>query len=335
MRKFVWIGLAALILILLGAYLAASYVVYDTLADIEGGCWERGYGENQPTSFGVPAAADMDAAAGTRDGWPVDFDFSQYFMETYETVSFPSRDPEISITGWFVPGDEGAPAVILTHGLGTCKNSPGILTPAGILNGAGYHVLMIDVRDAGDSTFEDGRSAMGTEEHRDILGAWDWLIAEKGLAPEQIGLLGNSMGAGTTLVAFAQEPRVAAAFVDSPFADLQMAIEGELQGNSYPTWLAPGGILMARLASGDNITAYDPRDAARLAAGRPLMAVHSRADERLSFHHTEILAEDGAAAGNNVDVWIVDGATHNRILGRYPQEFAQRLVGFFDAALRS
>ena len=255
-------------------------------------------------------------------------------METYETVFFPSRDPAITIAGWYVPGEAGAPAVILTHGLGSCKYSPAILTPAGLLNHAGYQVLLIDVRDAGDSTLEDGRSSMGTEEYLDILGGWDWLIAEKGLAPEQIGLLGNSMGAGTTLVAFSQEPRVAAAFVDSPFADLQLAIEGELQNNNYPTWLAPGGILMARLTAGDNVTAFDPRDAARLAGDRPLMAVHSRADQRISVRHTEILAEVGAEAGANVSIWIVDDAAHNRILGRYPDEFAQRLVGFFDDALR-
>jgi predicted alpha/beta-fold hydrolase len=46
----------------------------------------------------------------------------------------------------------GAPAAILTHGLGNCKNPPAILTLVGVLNRAGYHVLLLDVRDAGNST---------------------------------------------------------------------------------------------------------------------------------------------------------------------------------------
>ena len=79
MRRFVWMGLAVLALGLAGAYLGASYMVYDTLADIEGGCWARGYDDNRPTQFGVPAGAEMDAVARTRDGWPLDFDFTPYY----------------------------------------------------------------------------------------------------------------------------------------------------------------------------------------------------------------------------------------------------------------
>ena len=40
---------------------------------------------------------------------------------------------------------------------------------------SGFSVLMMDLRDAGDSDVEDGRVAWGTEEYLDVLGAWDWL----------------------------------------------------------------------------------------------------------------------------------------------------------------
>ena len=45
-----------------------------------------------------------------------------------------------------------------------------MLTPAGMLWRNGFNVLLIDLRDTGDSTFQDGRSTIGNEEHRDVLG---------------------------------------------------------------------------------------------------------------------------------------------------------------------
>ena len=189
---------------LLIAYLGIGLFIHQTLADISGGCSNR---TNRPDRFETSYFDDS-------------VDFEPYWMETYELVSFPSREPEFTISGWYIPGEADGPAVISVHGLGSCKYSGVNLMQAGMLNNAGFAVLVIDVRDAGDSSFEDGRSAIGNEEYLDVLGAFDWLQSEKGHTAEQIGILGNSLGAATSLIAFAQEPALAAAFVDSPFDNL-------------------------------------------------------------------------------------------------------------------
>jgi hypothetical protein len=97
------------------------------------------------------------------DGWPP-IDLSRYAMPDYEAVRFPSRQPGIEIAGWWVPGDPGAPAVILVHGLGACKNAIDVLVPAGMLSRNGFSVLMIDLRDVGDSGTEDGWTSAANEE---------------------------------------------------------------------------------------------------------------------------------------------------------------------------
>ena len=104
-------------------------------------------------------------------------------MPHYESVRFPSRQPGINIAGWWVEGKPGAPAVILVHGLGGCKNAIDVLVPAGMLWRNGFSVLMIDLRNIGESDFVDGRSTAGNVEYQDVLGAWDWLVTNKGYQP--------------------------------------------------------------------------------------------------------------------------------------------------------
>lgn len=302
------------------AYLAVGYVLYDTLSDIEGGCAQ--HAANRPDTF-----TDLGGF------WPEDFDFAAYAMPDYETVRFPSRAAEIEIAGWYVAAAPDAPAVILVHGLGACKNVHSVLTPAGMLHQAGFNVLLIDVRDAGESTREDGRSAIGNEEYLDVLGAWDWLIAEKGIPPAQIGFFGNSMGAATTLIAFSQEPRVAALFVDSPFDNLPQIIREELDRAGYPQFLLPGGLAAARLFAGDNLLAFDPGEAIEQANGRPIFVVHGTADSRISVEHSRRLQARAEAAGANATFWFAEGVEHVRAAAAETAVYEQRLIAFFRQAL--
>jgi dipeptidyl aminopeptidase/acylaminoacyl peptidase len=270
----------------------------------------------------------------TVDEWS-SFDVAPYFMPDFETIHFTSRQQGLSLTGWFVETKPDAPAVILTHGLNGCKCSPRILTIAGMLHRNGFNVLMYDMREHGESDIEDGRAAIGNEEYQDLLGAWDWLVKEKHVDPTRIGVFGESLGAGTTLIAFGQEPRLAAAFVDSPYSDLPQIIDEELARNNYPLFLAPGGIFLARLVAGDNLTAYSPQDAIYNDSGRPIYIVHGTGDTRIDVHHTLQLAELAKKVGANVAVWMPEEVGHVEAVFASPAEYEQRLVTFFLKSLNN
>jgi dipeptidyl aminopeptidase/acylaminoacyl peptidase len=262
------------------------------------------------------------------------FDTTPYFMPEPESVSFPGRDPGIEISGWYVSADPAAPAVVVVHGHSACKRDHGVLLPAGMLHRQGLSVLLIDLRDHGDSTFEDGRYAGGTEEYRDVLGAWDWLQTAKGLSADRIGLLGISLGAATVLIASGEEPGVAATWEDSSYADIEVAIRAELVRNHYPTILAPGGVLMARLLSGDDLASLSPIGAVRKIGARPLFITHGTADQRLSVDYAHDLEEARRAAGGTVESWIVPGAGHTEAMLLQPDEYERRLVDFFNRTIR-
>jgi dipeptidyl aminopeptidase/acylaminoacyl peptidase len=223
--------------------------------------------------------------------------------------------------------------VLVVHGLKGCKRNANVLLAGGMLHRNGFSVLMIDMRDHGDSTIEDGRYAGGTEEYRDVLGAWDWLVNEKGFAPERIGLFGMSLGAATVMIAAGEEPRVAAVWEDSGFADIRTALDAELSRNGFPTILSAGGLLMARVVSGDDIAAFSPLDAVRKLDGRPIFITHGTSDTRLSVQYAYDLAEAVQADGGTVDPWIVEGAEHVEAIFTHAAEYEERLAVFFRESL--
>jgi uncharacterized protein len=309
----------ALVVLLVVAYFGMGYVIYDKLANVKGSCDE--HMANRPDNFAL------------HKDWPAGFDVTKYTMSPYETVRFPSRDAGIEVAGWWVVKDPSAPAVIVVEGGRGCKNSIAALAPAGTLWRNGFNVLLIDLRDTGDSTYEDGRSAMGNEEYQDVLGAWDWLVKEKGLDPAKIGVFANSLGGATALYAFSEEPRVAALFLQSTFGNLREVLADELRRNGYPTFLVPSAILMGRVIGGDNLVAHNPLDAIRKAGTRSVYIAHTRADTRIDVNQSEQLAAAAQAAGVNVTSWFPEKGEHVQMPAAYPEEFEQRVVDFFRGAL--
>ncbi len=332
-------GLAAMTAAAGGAYLAVSAFVYDRMSRIEARCGGR---------FAGFTPASFDAK-----GFPLDT--APYRMPTFEEVSIPSRDPGITLRAWWVPGageaaasetaasapaGEGpaparAPAVILVHGHGACRRDPVVLLPAGMLHRHGFSVLLLDLRDHGDSTIEDGRHAGGSEEYRDLLGAWDWLQSRRGSSAEQIGAWGASMGAATALIAAAEEPGLAAVWADSSFADAMIAARDELARKGYPTFLAPGGLWIGKLISGDDLLGRSPLRAVERLGDRPVFLTHGAADGRMNVHHALDLAQALAGRGASWELWLVPGAGHVEAMFLHPDEYEQKLAGFFRSKLRT
>src|SRR4029077_4202714 len=305
------LGLAAV------AYLAAGLVVYDQLSVAQADCGGR-FEANTPASFEVP-----------------DVDTTPYAMPEFEAVTIPSRDPGIQLSAWYVPAETLAsgPAVVLVHGLDSCKREGQLLLAAGMLHRAGISVLLIDLRNHRDSTVRSGRYAGGTREYRDALGGWDWLVNERGFAPERTGIYGQSLGAATALIATGEEPKVAAVWEDSSYADLDVAVQAELQRNGYPTWLRFGGYLIARLRSGDDLLSLSPIGAVAKLHGRPIFITHGTADSRLSVQYASDLAAAVRAHGGTVEPWIVEGAEHTQAIVQDTAEYERRLAAFFTDTL--
>jgi len=311
-------GVVALVLLvtLVGGYLYASSIVYDKLSVVVAKCNGR-FANNTPAAYTVEGV-----------------DTSHYMMPTYEDITLPSRDSAIAISGWYVPPDHGpaTSAVVVVNGFNSCKREDRLLLAAGMLHRDGIAVLMIDLRNHGDSTVVNGRYAGGTREYRDALGGWDWLVNAGGFAPDRVGLFGMSLGAATVLIAMGEEPRVPVTWADSSYADVDVAIQAELARNGYPTYLRFGGYLVARL-HGDDLTSLSPLGAVAKLNGRPIFITHGATDRRLSVQYASDLAAADRANGGTLDPWIVPGADHTQAIVLEPAEYERRLDAFFDSTI--
>ena len=202
-RRWIYISVTAFFLVGIVAYFGVGYYIYNQLGNVVDSCDKH--------------LASTPANLVNPGDWP-EFDMTPFTMPTYETVRFPSRETQFEIAGWYVAGDPNMPAVILLDGLGGCKHAIAALVPAGMLWRNGFNVLIIDLHETGDSQIDDGYSTIGNDEYLDVLGAWDWLQAEKGFGESEIGVAANSLGAATAFYAFAEEPRMAAIFLSLHFA---------------------------------------------------------------------------------------------------------------------
>ncbi len=329
-RRWIAVGLGVVLAVGFAGYAGAAYLGYSRLTPPTPLCGGRFPGYT-PASFGTEGISKKLTEGG--------FDTRPYAMPGYQDVSFPSRDrrqPRLTIRAWWVPAEgASAPAVIVVHGIHSCRHDPVVLLPAGMLARNGFSVLMMDLRDEGDSDFEDGRSGWGSEEYLDVLGAWDWLQSAQDLPPSQIGLMGELLGASSAIIAMGQERAIAATWADSAFADVGVVFDEIAVGQGLPTWLRPGVIAWAKIIANDDLTARIPVDEVGRIGARPLAIVHGLADVNLDWHHAKDLAAAHATFVPGYEPWLVPRALHLQAAFAEPAEYEQRIVEFFRASLGS
>jgi fermentation-respiration switch protein FrsA (DUF1100 family) len=238
----------------------------------------------------------------------------------YRQVSIQSTDG-LELAGWWVPGSDPSRAVVLVSGIEGDKSDRPVLKSASVYAGAGYGVLMIDLRAQGGS--EGERVTMGYKEVRDLRGALLWLN-ERGFAPGEVVLHGFSLG-GATVLRAAPKSGVAAVVEESAYADLPLMLRQQLpKVSGLPSFFTPGIFVMGKLFLGIDPWAVRPEeDARRLCEkGIALLIIHSTDDETVSFEHARRIK----TACPEATLWRIEGYEH--VSAYAHPEYRQRILGF-------
>jgi len=218
-------------------------------------------------------------------------------------VSIPSGGQTLS--GWVLSPDtdNGGPVLVLVHGWGS--NHGTVARLAGPLLGAGYPVVLFDVRHHGESR---GAPYVTARHFRDdMLSA---LREAEVLFPGRSRvLLGHSMGGSTGILAVSEgAPVVGLVTIGAP-ADLWEVWAYHLQRRGIPGRFAVRLLSpFWRIRAGVPWATLDPRERARRVAV-PLLVVHGENDESVPASHARTLAE---AAG--VEAHILPGMGHTDLL---------------------
>jgi dipeptidyl aminopeptidase/acylaminoacyl peptidase len=247
----------------------------------------------------------------------------------FEDVTIQSFDGT-RLYGWWMAAARRAPTVVVLHGVK--KNRTDVLRAALVLRRAGFNILMFDGRAHGDS---EGRYVTyGFYEQRDVEWAIQWLVKEKRINRNRVGLMGESMGASIALQVVAHNDWIRAVWADSPFASLRRVTEEFLRRvTKLPDavlnpvlWTS---IQVANYRGKFDVESVDPLSlASRIKC--PVYLIHGTADQLIATQHSQNIYE---TLGGDKELWVVEGARHARSIRHSRQEYSERLTRFFAEKL--
>jgi alpha/beta superfamily hydrolase len=197
----------------------------------------------------------------------------------------------------------------------------------------GFNVLLIDTRDTGESTCTDGRHSAGQEESDDFAAVADWLIAEKGVTANSLGMFGVSGGAIASSLLPAKTENVSAFAMEGTIFDFNAAATKEVEFQGFPGFLWQLALVSAQLFHGVNLTETSVPDAIVAAGDRPMLILHGDADQRLDYQSSVDFVEYAKSIGADVTLETFSGADHTEGMLTETDRYAAALNSFFDGAL--
>lgn len=333
MRARGWIALSAGVVLVaagVGAFALGNYV-YQTGTSVPCAINADDL-ENTPEQFTTPTVGPFPG-----DGWNkwIGYDLSQWWLTgvSYETVSIPVADG-VQLEAWWIPaGDPAAEeTVIVTHGYGTSRRDFNALLPTAMLVKDGFNVLLVDQRDTGESTCVDGRHSAGQDESDDFAAVADWLVTEKNITPEKLGMYGVSGGAIATAILPAKTSNVSAFALEAPIFDFTETAEREVVFQGFPAQLWTLADLAARI-QGVNLNETSIPTGIMAAGERPILLLHGTEDQRLAYEGAVKFLEYGQSVGARVTLETFTGADHTEGMLTETQRYADALTTFFRGAL--
>lgn len=251
----------------------------------------------------------------------------------YETVHFTPRGEDFLLEGWFLrPKNQEASeqkTLLFVHGIGANRiSNPHTMQIAYDFINEGYQVLLFDLRTQGNS--EGPHASASYYEKFDVLGAFDFLLKEKKIPKEKIGLLGFSMGGATALLAASIEPAIRALAIDSPFSDARELIAQETaRATGISEGLAQSFVPLVRFFAKTlykvELDEMVPKEAVKKIQF-PIFLVHGDSDAILHHRHSEAIHLN---AHKGSQLFITAGGEHTSSYELGEELYITRLLDYY------
>lgn len=270
---------------------------------------------------------------------PIKINPSYYGLE-YEEISFLSRKCESRalLRGWYIPSPGSQKCIIMIHGWRANRTHPeaGLLEIAKALVSRGYNVLTFDLRGHGES--EGNKVSFGCYEAYDVLGAFDFIVKKKNIPPQNIGLMGFSYGAMVSILAAGKE-NISGVIADSGPGDTLAFIE-KFTAKKVAKFFTPlfypvkflTKILMWVMGIwfGINVNELDTGAAVKRIS-TPIFFIYGTRDN-VPYCLVQKLYQ--IKKRHPLDkIWVAD-ARHTEIYRTYPRQYLEKVIKFFNAALK-
>ena len=232
----------------------------------------------------------------------------------------------LTLRGWYCPTPKKRRLIVLVHGMGGSRDEMARIGHD--LHAGGYDVLLFDLRGHGSS--DQSRLYMGGRERGDLRAVLDW-ASRQGYSPDRVGWLGYSMGASTLLMEAAQNAKIRAVVLDSPFGNLPELLDRQLTAHSHlPSLFNPGILTAARIAFGVRTDNLVPIRSALQWGPRPMLLIHGEADSIVPVQQARQIAK---VVGPTCQSVFLPGVEHVGAYNRQPDRYIATVDRFFNRNL--
>lgn len=210
--------------------------------------------------------------------------------ERVADITFRASDG-LQLAGWYFPGVNDK-AIMFVPGAGQNRvnEAYGSAEIASYFVKQGYTVLMFDLRGTGDSG--KTRQSFGQYEKNDVIGAFSYLKAQE-YKPESIGIISDSLGAISTIMAATEVKDAGAIVLDTPATEVKTAISHLMVGEHHiPRFFHPAVYFFARVLYGIDPASVRPIDKISILSNTPLLFLHGGKDDLiLPFNSEQLLSK--------------------------------------------
>lgn len=216
-------------------------------------------------------------------------DFGMPYTEVWLPIQPEDRDRPIH--GWWIPSEDSDRVLLYLHGNGS--NISSNIAHAERFYRLGVSVLLIDYRGYGKSK---GEFPNERRVYQDAHAAWNYLVHEQQISPQQIVIYGHSMGGAIAIELAMRQPDAAGLIVQSSFSSIRAMADYVRRFRLFPLDL----ILTERFDS----LAKVPR------LSVPVLFIHGANDWEVPALMSQQLYE---AAPEPKELWLVPQAGHNNV----------------------
>lgn len=265
-----------------------------------------------------------------------------------ESIDFSAFDGHM-LRGSMLSASQDVPtkgAIIFAHEFGVDRWS--YFRYGRPLQDAGYDLFAFDFRGHGESPPEVGykpRQFPSDREQSDMVGAIAYVEdhLERQGRPREVGLFGLSRGGGAAILAAVDISTVKAIVVDGAFST-DMLLEFYLKRwagvfaklrfayeNHPPTfWRFLRWLVVIKAHKVFRCRFPSVRKAVKRIRATPILFIHGERDSYIPLEQGQLLYR---LANEPKFLWTVPGARHNESVVQQPEEYARRIVAFFDQHL--
>ncbi len=226
----------------------------------------------------------------------------------YEEVWLPVTPAE-KIHAWWLPATVPQADVILYfHGNGC--NIGGRVQHIQKFHRLGFNIFIIDYRGYGRS---QGKFPTEKQVYQDAETAWQYLIQQRGIKPNNILLYGHSLGGAIAIDLAAKHSEIAGLVIEGSFTSMRQMVNYIGKYQIFPVdWL-----LTHKFDSMSKIKSLQ----------MPLLFIHGTEDRIVPAHMSQTLYQQAVAPKQ---LWEVVGGKHNDIASVSGEEYEQTISNFYQ-----